>query len=513
MVVFNSGVARLSACIAITFLLTTSLLHVWQVSIEPEDLVMMNEGKVLRINILLSNLRLGGQERHQAWYHHPETSMMETAVRSREMSADGRREKEVQAPYSPSHAAESKEKKRLRNVDSKKRSGILSHRQQFELKFPPDDINRTRRRISALLSQRPASQQGMPYDPFDCPDVPPHGYPMSWPLASHVLRHWNVDSTTIPPSIHQGLCVFDWETESAKAKAYREAEVPFVVVNHPDILRTAERWNHPEYLRELVGRHRQRNDHSRTGHFMFWRLDQTIIKLPEQWEPPTDEVKLTYDEWLERANELEAAATNVVDSGGVANRDHYYFRLNGNQHSNMYLYDELPVFKPSNQSTFMVVNPEDHPGINCRFGSRGSVAEAHFDMSRNFILLLGGKRRYILSPPTECTNMELHPDGHPSSRHSKVDWSNPPSPDSERPFAHAGGSEVVLQAGGNVCEVYLAMGGGIRTMSSFLCLFLVGLPVDALYLPDLWFHFIVSLGTSSLLTHFAPLKRACSGSV
>jgi hypothetical protein len=118
-------------------------------------------------------------------------------------------------------------------------SGILSHRQQFERKYPPDDMIRTRRRVAALLSQRPTSQEGMAYDPFNCPDHPPHGYPMSWSLSRRVLQHWHVDSTSIPASIHQGLCVFDWEIESAKAQAYREAEVPFVVTNHPDVLRTA----------------------------------------------------------------------------------------------------------------------------------------------------------------------------------------------------------------------------------------------------------------------------------
>jgi Cupin-like domain len=453
MVLFNGGIARLTACIASIFLLTTSLLHVWQVNIENEDSMMLDVGDLLRNNITLSNLRRpGGQEQHQAWSHHSEPSTMGTTIRSREMSADGRRESVIEEPYAPIQAAESKVKTELRKDDSKKPSGISSHRQQFEAAYPPDDINRTRHRVAALRSQRPTSQKDMMYDPFHCPDLPPPGYPMAWSLANRVLRHWHVDSTVIPASIHQGLCVFDWETESTKAKAYREAEVPFVVINHPDVLRTAERWNHPGYLRDLVGRHPQRNDHSRTGHFMFWRLDQSVVKLPERWEPPTAEVKLTYDEWLERANELEVVAAYDVVSSSVATRDHYYFRLNGNHRSNSFLYDELPVLKPLNESTFMVVNPADHPGINCRFGSRGSVAEAHFDEARNFILLLGGRRRYILSPPSECANMELHPDGHPSSRHSKVDWSNPPTPDSERPFARAKGNEVVLQAGGNVAK-------------------------------------------------------------
>jgi hypothetical protein len=85
MILFTSGLARLSACIAGIFLLTTCLLHVWQVHIEHEDIMMMNVGYVLRNNMILSNHRPGGQEPHQAsWYHHSDASTTGTTIRSRE---------------------------------------------------------------------------------------------------------------------------------------------------------------------------------------------------------------------------------------------------------------------------------------------------------------------------------------------------------------------------------------------------------------------------------------------
>jgi Cupin-like domain len=64
--------------------------------------------------------------------------------------------------------------------------------------------------------------------------------------------------------------------------------------------------------------------------------------------------------------------------------------------------------------------------------------------------------------------MELYPVGHPSARHSRIDWSKAYDHwrDSERPFARTQVNEVVLQAG------------------------------DILYLPTHWFHFIVSLNTT-----------------
>jgi hypothetical protein len=64
-------------------------------------------------------------------------------------------------------------------------------------------------------------------------------------------------------------------------------------------------------------------------------------------------------------------------------------------------------------------------GIHCRFGMKSVIAEAHYDGSRNAIVQLRGMRRWILAAPNQCGNMYLLPMGHPSGRHSDVDWSKP----------------------------------------------------------------------------------------
>jgi hypothetical protein len=96
---------------------------------------------------------------------------------------------------------------------------------------------------------------------------------------------------------------------------------------------------------------------------------------------------------------------------------------------------------------------------------RGVIAANHFDGERNFVTVLKGERRYILASPGQCSNMALFPPRHPSSRHSMVDWSDPDLTAYPQ-FAHAMANEVVLQAG------------------------------DSLFLPSLWFHFIVSLSSN-----------------
>jgi ribosomal protein L16 Arg81 hydroxylase len=93
---------------------------------------------------------------------------------------------------------------------------------------------------------------------------------------------------------------------------------------------------------------------------------------------------------------------------------------------------------------------------------KGVIAENHFDGSRNSIVVLGGSRRYILAHPDQCDLLALYPKGHPSARHSAVDWSRPNMEEFPE-FDQAKANEVVLTPG------------------------------QVLYLPTEWFHYIISL--------------------
>lgn len=188
----------------------------------------------------------------------------------------------------------------------------------------------------------------------------------------------------------------------------------------------------------------------------------------ENWQPPTENLRMTYLEWLEHAN--------VTDDKLGPDNPHWYFRLIGcgnmgdgtadgscDKGSSEWLFDELTFFQPREEDTpFYLVEPEKQKGIHCRFGMKGVIAENHFDLSRNAITVLGGQRRYILGDPSQCVNMNLLPRGHPSARHSAVDWSNPDL-DNFPTFVKTHVNEVVLQPG------------------------------DVLYLPTNWFHYIISL--------------------
>lgn len=330
-------------------------------------------------------------------------------------------------------------------------------REAFEEDHDPSDLDRVQASVQAVRrSTMPSTQSNMTYDIRNCPDQPFDGYPAAWSAMS-ILTDWNPDDTDIPDSIYQGLCVFDWTVKQDRQKvhAYRQAEQPFVLQNHPDVLKVAERWNSPGYLEQIMGPEPQRMDHATSNHLMFARVTK-INEAPENWKPPTDTVHLPFSEWLVKAQEIEEAA------GDQADRDHWYLRLNTvcrkNSKNNGVMCDELPFFTPV-QSLF-IVEPSQYRGINCRFGMKGSIAEAHYDSTRNWLLLFGGQRRYILGHPDQCENLELYPNGHPSARHARQDWSHPVA---TKELLAARLNEIVLDAG------------------------------DALYLPTGWFHFIVSL--------------------
>ncbi len=338
-------------------------------------------------------------------------------------------------------------------------SSRILYEQEHQLR--PSDVQSRVENLRQVRTIHVAGSNILEYDIHRCPPEIPHNYPISWNIVE-VLTHWNPDDTTVPPTIHQGLCSIDWnDPEQQKiAEIYRKSELPFLVHNHPEIWKAAERWSHYDYLHRLVGDNPIRNEHSHNNHMMYWKLRGRNRRFTEKgWTPPTEFVDISFKEWYEKALALEDPSVDV------AHTEHYYFRLNGIWGDiNDYLYDELPFFNPRHQSEVFMVDPEDARGINCRFGSRGIIAETHYDESRNFILILGGQKRYILAHPNQCRNLELYPLGHPSARHSRIHWSDPVSWQNDGDHFHkAQVNEVVLQTG------------------------------DGLYLPTYWFHFIVSL--------------------
>jgi hypothetical protein len=212
----------------------------------------------------------------------------------------------------------------------------------------------------------------VPYDIYDCPDTPPAGYPFAWNMLQ-ILDNWGPDDTNPPKSglIYHGLCVFDYQKDYDKAIVYRQAELPFVVVNDPAVAATVERWNTPGYLEKMLGRTEHRTEFSENNHFMYYvpvpktrkgRRTRGNMQPPEGWTAPTKLIRMPYTEWLLHAN--------VTDDKLGPHNPHWYYRLIGcgamgnngscDQGSSEYLFDELTFFQP--KESLYVVEPDEQKG-------------------------------------------------------------------------------------------------------------------------------------------------------
>lgn len=203
----------------------------------------------------------------------------------------------------------------------------------------------------AKVMNATSTSRDVPYDIHNCPDTPPPGYPFEWKLVDQVLADWpvpNVGINAIPSRtmIHQGLCIFDYLKDYDKAVVYRQAEVPFVVVNDHRVARVVERWDTPGYLSELLGgasgEGNKQNDeqkpqvtlhrvqHNTNSHFLFNAAPKEGgvrrgVPSPQvqaqRKDTIPDEVMMTYDEWLTKANRT------TLNHHGDMEEDHWYFRV------------------------------------------------------------------------------------------------------------------------------------------------------------------------------------------
>jgi hypothetical protein len=352
-------------------------------------------------------------------------------------------------------------------------------RTSYETVFPPHHRRRSLDVVEQLQQYQFKTHPISGYDIRNCPDVPPEGYPFQWNLLNDILAQWPADDMYPPASatLYQGLCIFDFEKDYDKAIRYRNEELPFIVRGDPAVAQTVERWNTPYYLSALLGDVKQGAEYSSTSDFLYW-TNANVRHDKADWQPPTQHLEMTYSEWLEKAN--------LTDDGLLQpGMPHYYFKVvgcAGNGHSSSssssslpcsilaggehvpYLTDEMPFYTQTRSSLYIkdTVEGAQTKAINCRFGMKGVKATNHFDGERNVVTVFQGMRRMILAHPNQCSKLALYPPDHPSARHSQVDWSHPDLKVFPE-FEHAVANEVVMQPG------------------------------DSLFLPSLWFHFIVSL--------------------
>jgi len=279
------------------------------------------------------------------------------------------------------------------------------------------------------------------------------------------------------------------------ATAYRHAEVPFKVYDVPFIDEVSDKWS-DDYLSHVLregGKATRHIERSASNHFMYWALKPWKSKLIPGYKGPTEIVteEMDFDQWLQHAQQADHDKTAVPKNKDESEKPYYYFMTNamkGDQ-SASFVGRDLPVFSKG-EKNFFIARPELNKGIQCRFGMRGIIAEAHYDSGRNMIGMIKGNKRYILNPPRACKQIDLIGDAdHPSFRHSRLDWSNI-TVAREHDFASVDAIDTILRTG------------------------------EVLFVPSYWMHYIVSLqysvqcnsrfGPPESMASFEPIQK-CFG--
>ena len=277
-----------------------------------------------------------------------------------------------------------------------------------------------------------------------------------------IVSNWNPDLPDEPDDFMETLQHFNFgdEYERAIALRYREAEVPFKLYNVSDFNRVANLWS-DDYLLHVVPSNKERMhiERSPSNHFMFWtRKGQ---RRHTQFKEPTEIVAgMSFRDWLALAKKADTEKLGH-------NSSHLYFMTSADahEHGRTFISRDLPLFS-TKKDNFFISNVRANKGIQCRFGMRGIIAEAHYDSGRNMVAMLKGAKRYILAPPWSCEKLGIIADQkHPSFRHSVIDWSDPEQARS-RGFAGVDAIDTVVRMG------------------------------EVLYIPSFWFHYIISLNYS-----------------
>lgn len=290
--------------------------------------------------------------------------------------------------------------------------------------------------------------------------IPPTAQNMPFRPLYSILEEWNPDQPDPPKTFHETLQHFNYGNleEREMARQYREMEIPFKLYNVSEFHEVSNKWTE-DYLAKNIKKHsfRAHVERSISNHFMFWTMKGSRRSM-KGFVPPTELLAdFDFPRWLKLAKE--------ADEKKISNSStHYYFMFGADKNENgkTFVSRDLTLFS-TKENNFFITSVKSNKGIQCRFGMRGVIAEAHYDSGKNMVAMLRGNKRYILTPPWTCPALGIISDKkHPSFRHSVIDWSDLKQAKS-RNFDKLNAIDTIVRTG------------------------------EVLYIPSFWFHYIVSL--------------------
>ena len=330
------------------------------------------------------------------------------------------------------------------------------------------------------------------------PDLPGIDYPLLKPLGE-LFENWPQDEDfdftakegeTGPRMIHEQLMHFNFSIpeQMEAAVKFRDAHLPFKVTNVPDLIAANAKWT-DEYLslhfdglppkpQRKVRGHAQE---SPTNYFAFFN--------PAKWDvvtmgvPPSRNSDWTFERWTRHSRYADAVRL-------PPNQPHFYWQAGvdrGERHEDKSIWSAVSTDLPSLSSpdeNFFVFHPEAQKGIQCRFGERGVTAATHYDGGQNMVGMITGAKRYILSPPNQCSKLGIFTTRKSSIyRHSllNLDHVRYLSPSSNHSIVGMSSEErAALQRAATAKSVETVLKSG-----------------EVLFIPSFWFHYITSLQKSA----------------
>jgi hypothetical protein len=313
-------------------------------------------------------------------------------------------------------------------------------------------------------------------------EVPTTGYPQLDKLGDILKRYPQDDLDHPPQPFVEKLLHFNYSnpTERAAAERFRSAELPFKVYDVPDI--PTALWT-DEYVAKQFDRSFLRAPRSQgtaqespNNFFAFFTPEGWIPE--EMGPPPTRNNDWTYQTWADHAKYADHVGLDF-------DQPHFYWQAGvpkTERHQPpadwTFISRDLPMLS-SPTATFFVFEPDEQKGIQCRFGERGVTAATHYDSGRNMVAMITGAKRYILSPPRECSKLGIVTTrGNSIFRHSLLNFGNMKYLGEDEGVSEEERGWLELASQSEAIDTILKAG-------------------EVLYIPSHWFHYITSVQKSA----------------
>lgn len=325
---------------------------------------------------------------------------------------------------------------------------------------------------------------------YEYPDLflegPPPGYPKLETLGD-MLKRWPQNNLDHPPTpFVEQLAHFNYSdpVERSAARKYRDAELPFKLYDVPEVTLAGIKWTDDYVAGEFDGgsffRGTSRGTCQESPNHYFAFFTPQMWKVSSMGPPPVRNNDWTFKEWATHARYADSVSLSE-------DRPHFYWQ-SGVDREERYLDKsswtfvsrDLPSFS-SPTETFFVFHPEEQKGIQCRFGERGVTAATHYDAGRNMVAMVTGAKRYILSPPRECSKLGIVTQrGHSIFRHSLLNFGNLDYLNTDEGKSMSQEERAWLERAKDSMAIDTVLKAG-----------------EVLYIPSHWFHYITSLQKSA----------------